>query len=201
MKRVLFIGAHCDDIELGCGGYIHSQRGQIDPYALVLSNQNRQGVTLTTRSQEALTHLGLPVTQIRILEQPVSQFYTREALWTQLRAAANWAKPQLTFTHERDNHSHHVLVHQECLNAALLPRCELATYTVKPYLDGMVRNWYHTLTEADLEAKLQALKIYDNYADLVYFQPELIRAWARVCGFNSATMYAEAFQLERHYTE
>jgi len=200
-KSVLIIGAHPDDVELGCGGFIHSTQETHQCFALVLTQTNRAGVDLRANCLAALSVCGIPEQDAHIVDKPIAEFHDRETLWKLIHNYAAQVKPDLVFTHENDGHPHHELVNQETFNQSLPKVCDVATYSCKPYLTGESRNWYHYIGPEALEHKLDALECYDNYAEESYFNRDLIRSWATVCGFNHLGHgYAEAFRLERHYT-
>jgi len=200
-ESVLIIGAHCDDVELGCGGFIHrvkrEQLGEV--HALVLSSVIRNGVSLSVPCSKAFDELGLD--SYRIDSATSADFPDRESVWGSINQVVKEVKPSLVLTHQQDGHPAHHLVRQETFNQSLPAGVSLAAYSSKPYLFSQPRNWFFGLTAQDLAAKLSSLRHYHHvYAEKDYFDEELWRSWAAVCGMNVQGKYADGFYVERLFT-
>lgn len=200
-ESILIIGAHCDDVELGCGSFIHKvKREQLgEVHALVLSSMTRDGTPLLIPAMSAFTDLGVDSNRI---EPAVSgNFPDRESVWHSIRSMVEKIKPSLVLTHQQDGHPAHHLVRQETFNQSLPVGTSIASYSSKPYLFNQPRNWFVEVEEEDIEAKLQALKRYHHvYANKDYFDEDLWRSWACVCGMNVPGKYADGFYLERMFS-
>ena len=67
-KKVCFIGAHPDDIELGCGAFIANIQGKTDVFCVTLSD-NQKNPSLTHLAEEhfrSMKILGVPSNHIKI---------------------------------------------------------------------------------------------------------------------------------------
>jgi hypothetical protein len=56
---------------------------------------------------------------------------------------------------------------------------------------------FASLTEADLESKLEQLSRYESQTDRPYFDEEFVRGLARVRGLQGDSRYAETFEVVR----
>jgi LmbE family N-acetylglucosaminyl deacetylase len=200
--RVLCIGAHCDDIEIGCGGtllWLRQRWPEAPIHWLVLaSNDQRRAETEAGArgllGESATKHLEfggfrdgfLPYEGARVKEY--------------FEAAKQRLSPELIFTHQRSD------LHQDHRVA-----CELTWNTWRDHLvleyeipkyDGDLGrpNAYVALEREQLEAKIAVLMdVYGTQRSKAWFTPETFRALARLRGIEAGAPsgYAEAFHAPK----
>lgn len=195
--RVLFLGCHCDDIELGCGGTISKYRNEWEMIAVTLSSDGlaHSMPELKECSQKALQNLGL--TESLYYNFPVSTFWeVRQDIWLTLNELEKRYKPDLIFTQQEDSHQDHTTLYQESMrnftNCDMMLYCSNFTNDLNKYW-----NWFEVLDEIDVQAKVDIVKEYPCYGDKVYCNAKNIEAQLRVCGMYANSEFAEGFTLNK----
>ena len=202
LKRVLCLGAHSDDIEIGCGGTVLrmiAQSKHIEFYWLVLSS-NPQRAREAERSAKAFLggarHKTVVVKSFRdgflpYIGAPVKEvFEEMKTIFV----------PDVIFTHFRhDLHQDHRLV------------CELTWNTFRDHLileyeipkyDADLRspNFFVPLSETHARKKVKSLmRYFTTQQDKQWFSEELFYGLMRLRATEaaSATRYAEAFYCRK----
>ena len=198
-KRVLFLGAHPDDIELGCGALIHHIVKQTDVLCVTLSDNQKNPDLKDVKDEHyrAMSVLGVP--KEKVLFGP---FTTRifpnerqEILEYFLKLRKSF-QPDIIFVHSgQDVHQDHNTVTNEALRA-------YRGITVLGF--DVVRSSYdffpHFLvevTEEDVNKKVEALAQYETYRDRYYFTAELTRSIMVRHGALAECPFAEGFDILR----
>ena len=198
-NRVLFLGAHPDDIELGCGALLHHIVKQTDVLCVTLSDNQKNPDLKNIKDEhyEAMAVLGVPKDKIVL-----GPFTTRvfpdarqEILEFFLKLRKDF-KPDLIFVHSRqDIHQDHNTMTEEALRA-------YRGITVLGF--DVVRSSYdffpHFLvevTEENVNKKIEALSKYETYRDRYYFNSELTRSIMVRHGALAECPFAEGFDILR----
>ena len=198
-KRVLFLGAHPDDIELGCGALLYHIANHTDLLCVTLSDNQKNPDLKNVKDEhfEAMAVLGVPKEKIVL-----GPFTTRvfpdarqEILEFFLKLRIDF-KPDLIFVHSRqDIHQDHNTMTEEALRA-------YRGITVLGF--DVVRSSYdffpHFLvevTEEDVNKKIEALSKYETYRDKYYFNSELTRSIMVRHGALAECPFAEGFDILR----
>ena len=202
-KHVLFIGAHPDDIELGCGAFLH----QILPHSEVLCvtlSDNQKNPNLKNVIQEHLASyavLGVPSERVVIEQFETRKFpdNRQEVLEYMLKLRKNF-KPDMVFVHTRsDIHQDHNVVTEEALRA--YRGTTVLGFDVVRSSYGFFPHFLVEVSQADVDAKLAALAEYKTYTDKYYFDPALLRATMVRHGALAERPYAEGFDILRIVAE
>ena len=198
-KRVLFLGAHPDDIELGCGALLHHIARQTDVLCVTLSdNQKNPDLGhVKTEHYEAMAVLG--VSQERILFGP---FTTRvfpnarqEILEYFLKLRRDF-KPDLIFVHSKqDVHQDHLTMTDEALRA--FRGITVLGFDVVRSSYGFFPHFLVEVTEEDVNKKIEALSKYETYRNRYYFNSELTRTIMIRHGALAERPFAEGFDILR----
>jgi len=199
IERVLAIGCHADDIEIGCGGTLialsRARPGLALTWVVLAAPGDRAG---EARASARAFLADAEISDVRIHEfrdgfLPYSGGEVKE-VFEDLKDV----RPDLVFTHTRhDLHQDHRLA------------CELTWNTFRNHLileyeipkyDGDLRspNVFVPLEESQVEEKLRILR--DHYAtqrSKHWFDDELFRGLMRLRGMESASRYAEAFTCRK----
>lgn len=206
-KRILFVGAHPDDIEFGCGGLISNLMalGCSDIRCVVLSTELRssdgfvQAVRDLDEQRAAFGALGLHPSNYSITPVAPGQLFPeyRQNILEALYEEKAQFQPQIVFsTSYFDVHQDHRTLAKCVLKA--FNRLSILHYEVFNSSINFQPTLFMPLTEADLAAKMEAISIYktqlDPEASLTdYFSPEIVRTSAMQYGLKVGSKYAEPF--------
>lgn len=198
-KRVLFLGAHPDDIELGCGALLHHIANQTDVMCVTLSD-NQKNPSLKNVVKElydSMAILGVPKEKVVAQEFTTRKFpdMRQEILEYLLELRRNF-KPEIVFTHTRqDVHQDHNVVTEEGLRA--YRGITLLGYDVVRSSYGFFPHFLVEVTAEDVDKKVEALSQYETYHDKYYFDTELLRATMVRHGALAECHFAEGFDILR----
>jgi len=198
-KRVLFLGAHPDDIELGCGALLHHIVKQTDVMCVTLSDnqQNPDLKNIKDEHYESMAALGVPKDKIVF-----GQFTTRvfpdsrqEILEYFLKLRKDF-NPDLIFTHSKqDVHQDHNTMTDEALRA--FRGITVLGFDVVRSSHGFFPHFLVEVTEEDVNKKVEALSKYETYRDRYYFNSELTRSIMVRHGALAESPFAEGFDILR----
>ena len=198
-KRVLFLGAHPDDIELGCGALLHHIVRETDILCVTLSD-NQKNPDLKNVKEEhyvSMAILGVPIEKIIF-----GPFTTRvfpdarqEILEYFLKLRRDF-QPDLIFVHSRqDIHQDHTTMTDEALRA--FRGITVLGFDVVRSSYGFFPHFLVEVTEDDVTKKIEALSQYETYRDRYYFNAELTRSIMVLHGALAECPFAEGFDILR----
>lgn len=198
-KKVCFIGAHPDDIELGAGALIARIAGITEVMCFTLSD-NRKNPALQNVAAEhrrSMQVLGVPDDHVTVGQFETRRFpHARQEILEYLIGINRSHQPQIIFTHTKaDLHQDHATVTEECLRA--FRGSTVLGFDVLRSSYGFFPNFLVEVFEADVQKKLAALAEYRTYADKYYFNPEITRATLVRHGALAERPYAEGFDILR----
>ena len=200
--KILCIGAHCDDIEIGCGGTLLSllEAHSVDVVKWVVFTSNDE------RKQEAITSANAFLKKAK--ETEILIYNYRDAFLTyngleikeKFESIKKDFQPDLIFTHYRDDrHQDHRLLSEFTWNTF---RQHLILEYEIPKFDGDlgIPNFFIRLTEEQATRKTQIIiDSFKSQASKHWFDKETFHGLMRIRGMESATMtkYAEAFYARK----
>jgi LmbE family N-acetylglucosaminyl deacetylase len=198
-KRVLFVGAHPDDIELGCGALIHHILPFSEVRCVTLSD-NQKNPALKNVVQEmyaSMAVLGVPRENITVEQFTTRNFpEARQEILEYLLKLRREFKPEIVFVHSKqDIHQDHNVVTEEALRA--YRGTTVLGFDVVRSSYGFFPHFLVEVTEEDVEKKIEALQQYTTYADKYYFDPAVLRATMVRHGALAERSYAEGFDILR----
>jgi LmbE family N-acetylglucosaminyl deacetylase len=188
--KYLFIGAHCDDLELCCGGTISKivEQGH-EVSSLTLSYYyNKQ---LLIDELEAAQHK-LGVSKILLEPFEVRNFAKyRQPILQKIVDSGNY---DYVFTHSaNDLHQDHKIVGDESLR--VFKKTNLITYTGEWNQLNSESNYYIDLTDAHMAKKYEAMQCYQSQLQRPYFDKQFTYSRALLNGAKIGVKYAEAFRI------
>lgn len=196
LKRILCIGAHSDDIEIGAGGSIRrivTENPAIEVMWCVLSGDEVRHNEARIGANEIL---GPDLVRLVVFQSfKDSDFPEQRAILKRFfQEKLKPFDPDLIFTHSRsDAHQDHRLVSEMTWNT--FRSHQIWEYEI-PKWDGdlMQPNLYVPLTQDNVSAKLRVLETaFSSQRNKHWFDEETFRGLMRIRGLESNTRYAEAF--------
>jgi LmbE family N-acetylglucosaminyl deacetylase len=198
-RRVCFIGAHPDDIEIGAGALITHIVGQTEIRCVTLSdNQKNPDLHhLVNEHLQSMTTLGVPQANIILGGFETRRFpQSRQEILEYLIQLNREFKPDIVFTHTKsDIHQDHATVTEECLRA--FRGTTVLGFDVIRSTYGFFPNFLVEVTEQDVEKKIAALGCYKTYESRYYFDPTITRATLIRHGALAERPFAEGFDILR----
>ena len=198
-RSVLFLGAHPDDIELGCGALLHHIVNQTEVLCVTLSDnqKNPDLQNIKTEHYQAMEVLGVP--EDKVIFGP---FTTRvfpdsrqEILEYFLKLRREFG-PDLIFVHSKqDIHQDHLTMTDEALRA--FRGITVLGFDVVRSSYGFFPHFLVEVTEEDVNKKIEALACYETYRDRYYFNSELTRSIMVRHGALAERPFAEGFDILR----
>lgn len=198
-KRVLFLGAHPDDIEIGCGALIHNIVNKTEILCVTLSDNQKNPDLKKVRDEHLRSMKVLGVPEEKVLFGPfttrIFQNSRQDILEYFLKLRKEF-KPDLIFTHSRqDVHQDHNTMTDEALRA--FRGITVLGFDVVRSSYGFFPHFLIEVTEEDVNKKIEALSQYDTYQDRYYFNAELTRSIMVRHGALAERPFAEGFDILR----
>jgi LmbE family N-acetylglucosaminyl deacetylase len=199
IERVLAIGCHADDIEIGCGGTLltlANARPGLHVTWVVLAAHGVRGEEARASAEEFLAEAGR--VDVRVLDHRESFLPYEGGRVKKTFEGLKPVDPQLVLTHARhDLHQDHRLA------------CELTWNTFRDHLileyeipkydgDIGVPNVFVPLEDDVVAEKVRLLeRHFSSQLERHWFDEELFRGLLRIRGMEAATRYAEAFTCRK----
>jgi LmbE family N-acetylglucosaminyl deacetylase len=198
-KRVLFLGAHPDDIELGCGALLHNIVTKTEVLCVTLSDNQKNPDLQNVKNEhlESMKVLGVPADKIIFGPFATRVFPdSRQEILEYFRQLRGDFKPDLIFTHSRqDVHQDHNTMTDEALRA--FRGITVLGFDVVRSSHGFFPHFLVEVTEEDVNKKIEALSKYETYRDRYYFNNELTRSIMVRHGALAERPFAEGFDILR----
>jgi LmbE family N-acetylglucosaminyl deacetylase len=194
-QPILAIGAHPDDIELGCGGTLAKQAAAAHPIrAIVFSKGRRGNLTESDRSEETLRALkAIGVTDVHTYGFEDTQLwrFVNEMI-TLIEEHVRAIKPYRVYTmFQHDRHQDHRAVYEASA---------IACRRVPQFLGYETPSSYPNFTPTAfeeigdyLETKIIALRMHQSQGDRLYMQEDKIRSAANFRGAQINLGLCEGF--------
>ncbi|GAP40020.1 PIG-L deacetylase family protein [Flexilinea flocculi] len=198
-KRVCFLGAHPDDIEIGSGALIAQIADQTEIRCVTFSD-NQKNPDLKNLVQEhyaSMKVLGLSQEQIMLLDFETRRFpHFRQEILEQMISIQRDFQPDIVFVHSKaDVHQDHQTLTAEALRA--FRGTTILGFDVIRSSYGFFPSFLVAVSEEETNRKIEALQEYKTYASKYYFDPELTRATLLRNGAICERKYAEGFDILR----
>jgi LmbE family N-acetylglucosaminyl deacetylase len=201
-QRVLCIGAHCDDIEIGCGGaLLQLQKGRTDltiDWVVLTGDPARRAETnaamqllVDARFRGELEFGGFPDARLPAVYGPLKDYFG---------ALVARFQPDIVFCHERgDAHQDHRIVNEMVWGA--FRNHLILEYEIVKWDGGMTTpNFYVPLDQEVIDRKIDVLMhAYGTQRSKDWFTPDTFRAMSRLRGIEcrAPTGHAEGFTARK----
>jgi N-acetylglucosamine malate deacetylase 1 len=198
-RKVCFIGAHPDDIELGCGALIAQITADTEVICITLSDnqKNPDLVNVVNEHYKSMQVLGVARENIIVGEFETRRFpQVRQEILEYIIQLKHKFSPDIVFVHTKaDLHQDHVTATEETLRA--FRGTTVFGYDVLRSSYGFFPNFLVEVSGKDVEKKVQALAEYKTYRSKYYFNPDITRATLIRNGAIAERPYAEGFDILR----
>jgi len=193
------VGAHPDDIEIGCGAFLASISSDAEVLCVTLS-ENREKPKhkhLVEEHYRSMAVLGVAVERAIVAGFETRNFpRDRQAILEYLYELNRTHSPDIVLVHSQaDIHQDHAVVTMEALRA--FRGTTVLGFDVLRSGYGFFPNFLVEVSEEDVEKKLLALSKYETYSDKYYFDREILRAALIRHGALAERPFAEGFDILR----
>ena len=196
-KRVLAIGAHPDDVEIGCGGALAKHRSKGDLLHILTLSRGAAGGDVNIRvgeAEQAAEFLGAKLEFGNVQDGHITEgIETIELIETAIREL----RPTHVYTHSlEDTHQDHRAVHTASLVAARgVPN--VYCYQAPSSTVEFSPNRFVDITDF-IKAKLTAIGVYKSQVSRsAMLQDDVILATARYWGRYAGHVMAEPMRIVR----
>ncbi|MPY01342.1 PIG-L deacetylase family protein [Salinivibrio sp. VYel4] len=200
-KRVLVLSPHTDDGEIACGGYISRLcRQGVDVYYVAFSDCKEslpagfaEG-TLIEECLQATKQLGISPDNVVIKDYTVRVFnYSRQDILDEMVLIKKQVFPDLILTPcSMDCHQDHKVIYEESIRA--FKSCNILGYIHTWNVIDPVKRIAIEVTEEDIKAKVDALKMYSSQEARAYVKESYIRGLAICNGIEFGKELVEVFE-------
>lgn len=197
-ERVLAIGAHPDDVEIGCGGTLLDHRLRDDRITVLTLSRGAVGGDQQHRYEEALTTAEAIGAQLLFGDLPDTQVDEGIATIRLIEDVVRAVNPTVVYVHSKhDHHQDHRAVSTATASATRGVRRVFAYQS--PSATNEFRPTSFVPIDNVLRRKVEVLLMFDSQHGRSYLEPELVvagsRYWARHLG--ASARYAEPFEVIR----
>lgn len=200
--KILCLGAHPDDIEIGCGGTIlrlQTTFPDLKFYWNVFSGNKTRASEALKSANAFLTRTKSKIINISEFKESYFPFIGKE-IKDYFEKIKNTFSPDIIFTHfKNDAHQDHRLISQLTWNTF---RDNLILEYEIPKYDGDLSkpNFYVSINESLINEKIDLIcNIFESQLKKLWFSKNTFQALLRLRGIesNSDSGYAEAFYCKK----
>lgn len=198
-RKVCFIGAHPDDVEIGSGALISHISGLTEVVSVTLSDNQKNPLlkNVVEEHRRSMDHLGVKPDNVIVGDFETRRFpHQRQEILEYLIDFNHRHQPDIVFTHTRaDIHQDHATATEECLRA--FRGVTVLGFDVLRSTYGFFPHFLAEVDEVDVQNKLNALAEYRTYDGKYYFDPDITRSTLVRHGALAERKYAEGFDILR----
>jgi LmbE family N-acetylglucosaminyl deacetylase len=202
VSSILCLGAHCDDIEIGCGGTILKLlegRPDVRVDWVVFSSDGARALEARAGADAFLSGVKTANVRVERYRGRYFPFVGAEIKEYFDRLGADLS-PDIVFTHLADDlHQDHRLLSELAYHT--FRDHLILEYEIPKYDGDLARlDTYVQLDERHCERKIDTIcRVYESQSDKHWFSPETFRATLRLRGIEckAPSGYAEAFRCRK----
>lgn len=196
-ERVLAVGAHPDDVEIGAGATLLRHRSLGHPVSILTLSRGAVGGDREARRREAVGAAVALSAELLMGDLPDTRMEDATDMITMIEGAIAAVRPTTVYVHSAaDNHQDHRAVHHATVIAARRVQ-QLFCYQ-SPSSRNEFSPTKFVAVESTIHEKVSVLGHYRSQATRHYLEPDLVvasaRYWARQL---THTRYAEPFEVLR----
>ena len=196
--NILAIGAHPDDIELGCGGLlIKAVRNGHSVYLYNITQGEKAGNPQQRIGELRSTARYIRAKALYIDRFPDTQLSLTSDLINHIESCVTLCKPDLLITHPMtDTHHDHRVVAEASIEAGRNVS-NILSYEM-PLTKGFDPHIYYDISDT-MDAKLELLSLFQSQSHKMFIESKAIKGLAQYQALQSRlgsdVSYAESFQI------
>jgi two-component system, NtrC family, response regulator HydG len=195
-ERVLAVGAHPDDVEIGVGATLLAHRARGDQVCVLTMSRGGTGGAEELRVGEAQLAASLLGATLLLADLEDTHIPEGNPTISLIERAVTEHRPDIVYVHSRhDNHQDHRSVHAATMVAAR--RVDRIYGFRSPSATVDYRPTRFVSADQMLDRKLEVIRAYASQAAREYMDEELVRAQARSWGASAGSRYAEPLEVIR----
>lgn len=196
-RKILAVGAHPDDIELGCGGTIRKHILHGDEVTCIIAAGGEKSGNKEKRKSEALAAAKLMgIKDIQFLDLPDTMI-RHDGLTVGLLDKYIHEDDGIIYVHSpKDYHQDHANIAKSVLSASRKMKNSVFFYETPSTTIEFKPTLYIDITDV-FEDKLDYIRQYTSQQNKNYMEEQAILGLAQYRGYNIGVMYAEAFEVAR----
>ena len=205
---IIAIGAHPDDIEIGCGGTIRSFSLQGAEIYFIIGTLGEKCIVkdideqalIDKRQQESINaskYLG--VKNVFFLGLPDTHIEHNGTSVTAIEKYIKQINPNFVFTHSKeDNHQDHRNMAFATLSACRRQKLNILHYETPTTAQSFLPAVFNDISST-INYKIETLGLFSTQNEKIYLDKEAIRGLAKYRGYISGFEYAEGFEMSKFY--
>jgi len=196
--KVVAIGAHPDDIEIGAGASIAVHRNRGDTVRFIILTKGGKVAERAQREAEAERAAEiLNVDDVHFLGYEDTKVPYDQTTVDRLEAKISAIDPDRVYIHaEEDTHQDHRRAAKASITASRDVNQVLA-FEAPSTRSSFAPQYYNSVPEGVIEGKIEAIRSHKSQQEKKYLEAEAMKGLARFRGRQANSTYAEAFQVIR----
>lgn len=199
-ERVLAIGAHPDDVEIGCAGTLLDHRRRGDDISVLTLSRGQVGGDMHARSGEAIAAASALGAQLMMSDLPDTRIDPGIDTIRIIERVVARVQPSIVYVHSRnDNHQDHRAINLAAMSAT---RGVPQVYAFQsPSATNDFTPTRFVPIDSVMGRKVEVLGCFDSQRERSYLEPELVVAGARYWARHLAPLarYVEPFEVIRSF--
>ncbi|MDQ0425172.1 PIG-L family deacetylase [Cellulomonas iranensis] len=177
-RRVLAVGAHPDDVEIGAGATLAAHHAAGDEIVILTLSGGAVGGSTSVRQAESAAAAAVVGAHLVHLDFPDTRIVPADGVITAVEQVVQDVRPDRIYTHgAHDRHQDHRATH-EAVQVAARQVPNLWCFQSPSSTVAFAPNRFVDVT-GFVDTKLQMLAAYESQAHRDYMQPDVVRAAAR----------------------
>lgn len=200
-KRILAIGAHPDDIEYGCLGFLNAHCSDSEIFLLVLSEGSKNDITSSGKrideTKSALACLKSKNIFVRAAKGIEHQNY--HDIIHKIETIIDENEIDLVLTHgPHDTHQEHVLTYNMTLAACRRRKLSILRYAIVSSDNRFQPDFFFQIDQETVDLKAKMLSYHCSQGDKYYMSREYLECFhSRAYPALHDMRYCESFEIER----
>lgn len=203
--KVIAIGAHPDDIEIGAAGTIKKFANSGAEITFLIATYGESSHPASSRQREqrekesisSAEYLG--VKQIYFLDLCDTKIEHNGTTINAIEKYINLLEPVFVLTHTKeDGHQDHKNLAFSTISACRRKKINILHYETPSTAQTFLPVLYSDISDT-IQYKIETLKMFVSQNHKNYLDPEVIKGLSKYRGYTSGSEYAEGFEVSKFY--